>query len=130
MPGAMSESPNPIVTQRDRSVVGQDRAKRTLAAGGNVAGAQRDIVFIDEIDMPGGGRVYGTKDMRLGVQHGLLRMIEGTVTNVPPSGGDKLIGESCIPSIPAVRAHVPNSTNQVESGAGLSSGNDTHYWRT
>jgi ATP-dependent Clp protease ATP-binding subunit ClpX len=67
--------------------------KLLLAAGGN---AQRGIVYLDEIDKLGGGRVYGTKDLRLGVQHGLLKLIEGTVANVPPSGGYKTVGESWI----------------------------------
>jgi ATP-dependent Clp protease ATP-binding subunit ClpX len=71
--------------------------KLLMAAGGNVAEARQGIVFIDEIDKLGGGRVHGTKDMRLGVQHALLRMIEGTVANVPPSGGYKVVGETCIP---------------------------------
>ena len=50
----------------------------------DVPAAQQGIVYIDEIDKLGGGRVYGTKDMRLGVQHALLKMIEGTVASVPP----------------------------------------------
>jgi ATP-dependent Clp protease ATP-binding subunit ClpX len=70
--------------------------KLLQAAGGNVADAQRGIVYIDEIDKLGGGRVHGTKDMRLGVQHALLKMIEGTVVGVPPSGGYKVVGETCI----------------------------------
>jgi ATP-dependent Clp protease ATP-binding subunit ClpX len=70
--------------------------KLLLAAGGNVADAQRGIVYLDEIDKLGGGRVYGTKDLRLGVQHGLLKLIEGTVANVPSNGGYKAVGESCI----------------------------------
>jgi len=71
--------------------------KLLLAAGGNVADAQGGIVYLDEIDKLGGGRVHGTKDMRLGVQHALLKMIEGMICKVPPSGGYKLVGESCIP---------------------------------
>ena len=71
--------------------------KLLLSAGGNVAEARQGIVYLDEIDKLGGGRVHGTKDMRLGVQHALLRMIEGTVANVPPSGGYKVVGETCIP---------------------------------
>jgi ATP-dependent Clp protease ATP-binding subunit ClpX len=71
--------------------------KLLVAAGMDVQVAQRGIVYIDEIDKLGGGRVHGTKDMRLGVQHALLKMIEGTVANVPPSGGHKLACEPCIP---------------------------------
>jgi ATP-dependent Clp protease ATP-binding subunit ClpX len=71
--------------------------KLLLAAGGGVAEARQGIVYLDEIDKLGGGRVHGTKDLRLGVQHALLRMIEGTVANVPPSGGYKVVGETCIP---------------------------------
>ena len=68
-----------------------------LAANMDVQAAQGGIVYIDEIDKLGGGRVYGVKDMRLGVQHALLKMIEGTVANVPPSGGLQEVGETCIP---------------------------------
>jgi ATP-dependent Clp protease ATP-binding subunit ClpX len=71
--------------------------KLLMAAGGDVADAQRGIVYLDEIDKLGGGRIFGTKDLRLGVQHGLLKMIEGTIANVPPSGGYKTVGETCVP---------------------------------
>jgi len=71
--------------------------KLLVAANMDVQAAQGGIVYIDEIDKLGGGRVFGTKDMRLGVQHALLKMIEGTVASVPPSGGYKAIGETCIP---------------------------------
>ena len=72
--------------------------KLLVAAGMDVQVAQRGIVYIDEIDKLGGGRVHGAKDMRLGVQHALLKMIEGTVANVPPSGSHKqLTCEPCIP---------------------------------
>jgi ATP-dependent Clp protease ATP-binding subunit ClpX len=57
-------------------------------AGGDLDAAQRGIVYIDEIDklrMSG----LGGKDMRLGVQHSLLKMLEGTIATVPPAGGYK-----------------------------------------
>ena len=58
------------------------------AAGGDIEFAQRGIVYIDEIDKL---RMSGTggKDMRLGVQNALLKMLEGTVATVPPQGGWK-----------------------------------------
>jgi ATP-dependent Clp protease ATP-binding subunit ClpX len=72
--------------------------KLLLAAGMDVQVAQRGIVYIDEVDKLGGGRVHGAKDLRLGVQHALLKMIEGTVANVPPSGGHRQLAcEPCIP---------------------------------
>ncbi len=72
--------------------------KLLVAAGMDVPTARRGILYIDEIDKLGGGRVHGAKDMRLGVQHALLKMIEGTVANVPPSGGHRQLAcEPCIP---------------------------------
>ncbi len=71
--------------------------KLLVAANMDVQTSQSGIVYIDEIDKLGGGHVHGTKDMRLGVQHALLKMIEGTIANVPPSGGYKTVGEQCIP---------------------------------
>ncbi len=71
--------------------------KLLVAAGMDVQVAQRGIVYIDEIDKLGGGRVHGAKDLRLGVQHALLKMIEGTIAGVPPSGSYKVVGEPCIP---------------------------------
>ena len=63
--------------------------KLLVAANMDVEAAQRGVVFLDEIDKLRGGQAHGTKDMRLGAQHALLKMIEGTVINVPPSGGFK-----------------------------------------
>ena len=59
------------------------------AANGDLGAAQSGIVYIDEIDKLGGGRVHGTKDLRQGVQHALLKMIEGAIVTVPPAGGYK-----------------------------------------
>jgi ATP-dependent Clp protease ATP-binding subunit ClpX len=58
------------------------------AAGGDVDAAQRGIVYTDEIDKL---RASGTggKDMRLGVQHTLLKMLEGTIARVSTEGGWK-----------------------------------------
>jgi len=63
--------------------------KLLVASSFDVDAARRGIVFIDEIDKIEGGRAHGAKDMRLGVQHALLKMIEGTICNVPPGGGIK-----------------------------------------
>ncbi len=71
--------------------------KLLVAAGMDVQAAQRGIVYIDEIDKLGGCRVHRAKDLRLGVQHALLKMIEGTVASVPPSGSYKVVGGPCVP---------------------------------
>jgi len=63
-------------------------SKLILTAEGDMDAAQRGIVYIDEIDkIRSGGSAF--KDLRQGVQHALLKMLEGTIATVPPAGGYK-----------------------------------------
>jgi ATP-dependent Clp protease ATP-binding subunit ClpX len=57
-------------------------------ANGDIDAAQRGIVSIDDFDkLRAGGS--GFKDLRLGAQHALLKLLEGTAATVPPAGGYK-----------------------------------------